>query len=84
MKKLVVLAAFVLGVVVTHQAIACDWDREASNAPVVVADGTGGCGGSNCAMAPTKPEPDASKVACQGSGCATDSAAPALSTVAAE
>jgi hypothetical protein len=68
MRKLIVLAAFTLGVAMTHQAVACDWQREAAQAPVVVA----GCNTSNCATETAKPDPDESKVACQGNGCATE------------
>jgi hypothetical protein len=72
MKKLFVLAAFAFGVAMTHQAVACDWDREASKAPVVVADG--GCTGSNCATEQAKPETDTSKVACEGNNCPGETA----------
>jgi hypothetical protein len=40
MKKLVVLAAFALAGF-TGSAAACDWNREASNEPTVLADCTG-------------------------------------------
>jgi hypothetical protein len=43
MKKLVVLAAFALAGF-NVSAAACDWNREASNAPTLVAD----CNGGQC------------------------------------
>lgn len=62
MSKLVMLTAFALGVAMAHQAAACDWQREAAQAPVVVAD----CTGSGCA---TK-EPIRESADCSGAGCA--------------
>jgi hypothetical protein len=59
MKKLVVLAAFAFAGF-TVSASACDWNREASNEPTVVAD----CSGSNCkteAPDPTATQEDSSK-----------------------
>ena len=79
MKK-IALAAFMLSAAMTYQAFACDWNHEASKAPVILA-----CQGSDCgatapvAQEPTaKPETVAPKVACDGSGCATEE--PATST----
>jgi hypothetical protein len=78
MKKLVILAAFAVGTVITHQAVACDYGAHAANAtPIAVA-----CVNPNCATdEPPAPQPAAKaepaapvKVAepCSGSGCATD------------
>ena len=54
MNRTVMLAAFVLGAAMTHQAVACDFSREANNAPAVVAD----CQNGNCATeTPTTTEP---------------------------
>jgi hypothetical protein len=82
MKKIIV-AAFVLSAMTGYQAAACDWEREAANAPAAVAD----CSGSNCATEQTtgalKPaEPAQQKIAdepaneapttlaaCTGSAC---------------
>jgi hypothetical protein len=55
MKAIVMLAAVALSVAMTHQAAACDFSREANNAPAVVAEG---CSGSGCATeTPTTAEP---------------------------
>jgi hypothetical protein len=40
MKSILLLSALAFGAVVTQQAVACDWNKEASNAPVVVAEGS--------------------------------------------
>jgi len=80
MKKLIILTAFVLGVGVTHQALACDFQREANQAPVVVADNAA-CSGANCAAVPA---PDSAKAACEGDGCTTQATTPAPKTLAPE
>ena len=80
MNKFFVLAAFALGVAMTHQALACDWDHEASKAPVIVAD----CSGTNCATEQPTPEPDTSKTACNGDNCAKEPAVPAPNKLAGE
>jgi hypothetical protein len=80
MKKLIVLTAFAFGVGVTHQALACDFQREATQAPVVVADNAS-CSGANCAAAPA---PDSAKAACEGNGCTAEVTAPAPTTSAPE
>ena len=83
MKRIIILAAFVLATAMTQQAVACDWmHREAAASQTASA-----CDGSNCTPAPTAQEtpaaqPTAAKtvvdepapsapvtVACQGSGC---------------
>jgi hypothetical protein len=84
MKKIIILAAVVLGTAMTQQAVACDWmHHEAASAQTASA-----CDGSNCTPAPTaqqapaeapspaaktvEEESDASApmtVACHGSNC---------------
>ena len=71
MKKLAILAAFAL-VASAHQSAACDWERDAAQAPQVVADG---CTGSNCAVEPApvaQPAPTTQEAAdeCSGAKCA--------------
>jgi hypothetical protein len=46
MKAIMMLAAVALSIAMTHQAVACDFSREANSAPAVVAEG---CSGSGCA-----------------------------------
>jgi len=84
MKRIIILAAFVLGTAMTQQAVACDWmHREAAAAETASA-----CDGSNCTPAPVAQETPAAAqstaaktvvdepappapvtVACQGSAC---------------
>jgi hypothetical protein len=80
MKKLVVLTAFAFGIGVMQQAPACDFQREATQAPVVVADNAG-CSGANCA---TEPALDSAKAACEGDGCTAEAGTPAPKTSAPE
>ena len=80
MKRIIILAAFVLGIAMTQQAVACDWmHREAAMGQTASA-----CDGSNCTPAPTtqqtsapaqstaadEPAPSAPiTVACKGKDC---------------
>jgi len=43
MKAIMMLAAVALSIAMTHQAVACDFSREANNAPAVIAEGCSGC-----------------------------------------
>jgi hypothetical protein len=46
MKAIMMLAAVALSIAMAHQAVACDFSREANSAPAVVAED---CSGSGCA-----------------------------------
>ncbi len=68
MKRLVVVAAFALGAVMSQQALACDWNKEAAAAQIVACDDNG------CAPV----EAPAQKAAdCTGTDCATPPSTPA-------
>ena len=85
MRTFALLAALAVGTALTQQAVACDWNKQVSNAPAVVA-----CTASDCATEPptdetvirqdpadctsgcAKPEPTAPKVTCSTSNCATE------------
>lgn len=65
MNKLVVLAAFALGTVMSQQVLACEWNKEAAAAQIVACDDNGcapvqapaqqaaDCTGTNCPAPPS-------------------------------
>jgi hypothetical protein len=78
MKKIIILAAVVLGTAMTQQAVACDWmHREAASAQTASA-----CDGSNCTPAPTAEQAPAEAAAKAAKAVVDESGASAPMTVA--
>jgi hypothetical protein len=81
MKTITLFAVLALGTALTGSAIACDWNNEATQAPVVVAEGCSTCAVDNPTTSePFTPAPTAQEPAsCSGANCAAPTpAAPKL------